>query len=179
MSEADPRMPQERAPSRLAVLVALGRRSLVFAVIWIALVKGDPEGMALGLVAVPAAVWVSVILMPIAGNVSLVRVLALVPRFVAGSILGGLDVAYRAVQPSMPLRPGWLRIDLRLPDGGRVAYGGELSLMPGTLVAGIDDDHALVHVLDMADPGLEAALRRAEEDLAGVIRTAPRREGRK
>lgn len=177
MNGARPPMPAAPTPSRLAILVALGRRSLVFAVIWIALVKGDPEGMLLGLVAVPGAVWVSVVLMPIAGNVSLLGLLSLVPGFVVGSILGGLDVAYRAVRPSMPLRPGWLRIDLRLPDGARVAYGGELSLMPGTLVAGIDDDHALVHVLDMADPGLEAALRRAEEDLVGVIRIAPPREG--
>src|SRR5690606_30734280 len=93
---------------------------------------------------------------------------ALFPRFAWQSLIGGIDVARRAFHPRLPIRPGRLRIAVELPEGGRVALGGELSLMPGTLAAGCDGDHLLVHVLDL-DQDIESAVREEERRVRGTI----------
>jgi multicomponent Na+:H+ antiporter subunit E len=77
-------------------------------------------------------------------------------------------VARRAFDPHLPLRPGWLIRDVALSAGGRVALGAELSLMPGTLVAGSDGRALLVHVLDTGDDH-EQALATEEARLVAVM----------
>ncbi|MDZ7709501.1 MAG: Na+/H+ antiporter subunit E [Roseovarius sp.] len=90
------------------------------------------------------------------------------PSFVAGSVLGGFDVARRALAPHMPLDPGWVEVPARLPDGGRVLMGAELSLMPGTLAAGMRGDRLLVHLLDTG-AGFERAIPREEAVIAAMM----------
>lgn len=70
--------------------------------------------------------------------------------FLWTSMAGGLDVAWRALQPRMNLHPAWLRYRLSLPPGQpRTLMVSILSLMPGTLSAELEaDDILLVHVLD-------------------------------
>ncbi|MFP4239998.1 MAG: Na+/H+ antiporter subunit E, partial [Rhodosalinus sp.] len=97
--------------------------------------------------------------------------------FLGASLLGGLDVARRALSPRMPLAPGWVEVPVRLPDGGRVALGAELSLMPGTLAAGTQGDRLLIHLLDV-EAGFEEAIPREEAAIAAMISGDPAsREG--
>ena len=81
----------------------------------------------------------------------------MLPGFLWRSLMGGVDVARRVFDPRMPLMPGWKIVRTRLPDGGKVALGGEFSLMPGTLVAGAKGDRLLIHMLD------------TRQDIAGQI----------
>lgn len=126
--------------------VATARRLALFGALWFVLTGG--EGAVLGAVVVLTASWLSIRLLPAMRPLRMSALLAIVPGFVWRSLLGGVDVARRALDPRLPLDPGWIEIPVDLSDGGRVALGGELSLMPGTLVAGNANGRLLVHVLD-------------------------------
>lgn len=125
---------------------AAARRIFLFGVLWFILT--GTEAPVLGAVAVPAAGWLSLRLAPATRPIRIGALLAIGPGFVWRSLLGGLDVARRAFDPRLPLDPGWIEVPVDLPEGGRVALGGELSLMPGTLAAGSEGGRLLVHVLD-------------------------------
>lgn len=146
------------------MLVAAGRRLAVFAALWLFLTGG--EAVLLTLAVAPAAGWLSLRLLPATRPLRLWALLAMAPGFVGRSLLGGLDVARRALDPRLPLDPGWIEVEVDLPDGGRVALGGELSLMPGTLAAGSDRGLLLVHVLDRT------------QDVEGAVRSEAARLGR-
>jgi multicomponent Na+:H+ antiporter subunit E len=110
-----------------------------------------------------AAAWVSLRLLP-PGTwrprpVTLAR---LVARFFSQSALAGADVAWRALDPALPLRPGLLRCPMRLaPGAARSAFCAYSSLLPGTLVAGSEPGALQVHCLDIGQD--VPAQMRAEE----------------
>lgn len=155
------------------LLIAIVRRALLLGSVWLALTSGAADALALGVVVVTVSVWLSLRLLPSRQPLALWRLVRHVPRFLAGSITGGADVAWRAFSPDMRLNPGWLEISSDLPDGARVALGTELSLMPGTLSAGSEDGKLLVHLLD-TDAGFDTAIPREAEDIAAIIGKPPR-----
>lgn len=136
-------------------------RGVVLAAVWLILAGAELEPLLMGVICVPLATWLSLRLMPGGVPVRPGMVIALAPRFIWRSLIGGLDVARRAFDPRLPIRPGWIEIATTLPDGGKVALGGELSLMPGTLSAGVDGDRLLIHALDLGQD-VEAACRDEE-----------------
>ena len=150
------------------LLTAITHRALLLGGAWLALTSAAADALALGVVVVAVAVWLSLQLLPPKHPFALWRLARHVPRFVAGSVVGGVDVARRAVSPDMRLKPGWIEIPNALPDGARVVLGGELSLMPGTLSAGTEDGKLLVHLLD-TDAGFDSAIPREVEDIAAII----------
>lgn len=149
------------------MLPAIAKRTTLFAAIWIALTGAAIDALAFGLPTVAAAVWLSLRLLPPVGTLRLLRALAIVPGFLAGSLSGGIDVARRAFSLRLALRPGWVAYPTGLAGGGRVALGGELSLMPGTLAAGCSEGRLLVHVLDR-DAGFEQGIAREEARIAAI-----------
>jgi multicomponent Na+:H+ antiporter subunit E len=90
---------------------------------------------------------------------------ALALRFVRQSVVSGAEVAWRALNPRLQLRPGFAIYPLHLPPGGaRSAFCALSSLLPGTLPTGTDENGALlVHCLDVDQP--IAAILAAEEAL--------------
>jgi len=147
---------------------AVIHRALLFAAVWLVLTGADPAGFAAGLAVSAAAVWLSLHLLPARHPFKLWRMTLHFPRFVIGSVRGGVDVALRAFSPGLRLNPGWIEVPSDLPDGARAALGGELSLMPGTLVAGSADGKLIVHLLD-TDAGFDAAIPREEAEIAALI----------
>jgi len=78
------------------------------------------------------------------------RVVPFVGFFLVGSLRGGIDVAWRALHPSLPIEPQFRRFALDLPHGQpRTLMVSVLSLMPGTLSAELEDDGTtlVVHAL--------------------------------
>lgn len=154
-----------RQRSRIASVIC---RTVLLGALWTGLVQGAGEGLVLGVLAVPLAVALSLRLMPPGRPLRPGRMLALLPGFHLRSVLGGVDVAQRALAPAMPLAPGWISVPVALPPAGRVVLGAELSLMPGTLAAGSEGGRLLVHVLDRtADPA--RAIRAEEARIAAVL----------
>ncbi|TQM91692.1 Na+/H+ antiporter subunit E [Roseinatronobacter monicus] len=150
------------------LLTAILHRTLLLGGVWLVLTGVALEAIALGVVVTGVAVWLSLYLLPATNPLVLWRLARHLPRFVAGSVIGGVDVARRAFSPSMPLTPGWLEVQSDLPDGARAALGGELSLMPGTLSAGSQDGNLLVHLLD-TDAGFDDAIPREQSEIAAII----------
>jgi multicomponent Na+:H+ antiporter subunit E len=77
------------------------------------------------------------------------RLLRFFAYFVRESLRGGLDVAARALHPRLPIAPEVYEHRLRLPAGmPRTLMVSVVSLLPGTLSAGIDvQGRLIVHAL--------------------------------
>lgn len=76
------------------------------------------------------------------------RLIAFFGYFVRASILGGVDVAVRALHPRLPIRPHLLRRELAVPPGQpRTLLLSLVSLLPGTLSVELQRDTLVVHAL--------------------------------
>jgi multicomponent Na+:H+ antiporter subunit E len=146
-------------------------RVAVFALLWWALTGGARDSWGIGLPLVLIAVAVSLGLSPARGGpLSVTGTLRFLPFFLWHSLRGGVDVARRAFHPSLPIRPVLVEYRLRVPPGpGPVFMANVVSLLPGSLAAGLDGDRLLVHVLDRnGDFRRElSALERRVADLFG------------
>lgn len=149
------------------------QRLVLLGVFWLVLTGGDVSGWVVGAIAAGLATAISLRLLPPGSRrVSPLRAVVLLPGFLMRSLAGGLDVAWRALHPRMPLDPGWISYSSRLPAGlARVSLGGEVSLMPGTLVAGSVDERLYIHCLDQTQPVMET-LRNEERRIGAVLREA-------
>jgi multicomponent Na+:H+ antiporter subunit E len=143
-------------------------RAASFFALWLILSGAEPAGLPAGMVAVVAATWTSMKLQPAgAWRVSPPAMGGLLLRFLQQSVIAGADVARRALDPRLPLRPGFVAYPVQLPPGAsRNTFCTLSSLLPGTLPAGTDArDRLLVHCLDTGEPIL-AQLREEETLLA-------------
>jgi multicomponent Na+:H+ antiporter subunit E len=138
-------------------------RGVGFLCVWITLIGGGPADLVAGLAAGAAAAWASLRLIPPgAARVRPAALLGLVPRFLWQSVVAGVDVARRALDPRMPLRPGFVRYTPRFEPGlARNAFATLTSLLPGTVPAEDDGEALLYHCLDVEQP--VAAQLSAEE----------------
>jgi multicomponent Na+:H+ antiporter subunit E len=145
---------------------AAAARAAFFLVFWLMISGWAPADLPVGLAAVAGATWTSLrFLPPKRSPFRLVPLAALATSFLRQSVVSGTDVAWRALDPSLKLRAGFLACPLRLPPGGeRSAFCALSSLMPGTLPTGTDEHGVLlVHCLDVGQP--VAANLAAEERL--------------
>src|SRR5262245_25551322 len=134
-----------RAPVRAALARGAG-----FLALWAAMIGATPADTAVGLVTAAAATWVSLRLLPPGtGRVRWAFLPGLALRFFRQSVLAGIDVAKRALDPSLPLRPRFITYPVRFPPGpARSAFAALTSLLPGSVPAGEDDAAMLYHCLD-------------------------------
>jgi multicomponent Na+:H+ antiporter subunit E len=156
--------PTSNATLGLAPVAAA--RAALFLAFWLMISGWAPVDFPVGVVAVAAATWTSLRFLPPKGSkLRLSSLASLAMSFLRQSVVSGTDVAWRALSPSLRLRPGFVACPLRLPPGGeRSAFCALSSLMPGTLPTGTDEHGALlVHCLDIGRP--VAADLAAEERL--------------
>jgi multicomponent Na+:H+ antiporter subunit E len=158
------------ALSRPAVMRAVG-----FLVVWIILTGDNPADLGAGAVAALAATWASLRLLPPSTSRLQLRAFArLVLRFLGQSVVAGADVARRALDPRLPLTPGFVVYPVGLPPGpARNMFTTLMSLLPGTVPIGTDArSQLLVHCLDVEQPVI-AQLAAEEALFARVIAAAP------
>jgi multicomponent Na+:H+ antiporter subunit E len=130
-------------------------RLVVFLCIWFVLYGPDLAALPVGLGAAAAATWTSLQLLPPRSfHPRLGSLIVLAFRFVWQSVIAGIDVARRALEPRLPLRPGFVTYPIRmLPSPIRSTLLSIASLLPGTLPTGLDETGALVvHCLDTEQP---------------------------
>lgn len=133
-------------------------RMVLFFAVWLIIAGITPIDMLVGLMAAAVATYVSLQLLP-AGQVKVspAALAYLVLRFLYQSIVAGFDVARRALDPRLPLRPGFVTFNSQLPAGPkRDAFCTMTSLLPGTLPCGPSEEGGLlVHCLDIGQPMAE------------------------
>jgi multicomponent Na+:H+ antiporter subunit E len=151
------------------VAVRACARAAGFLVLWLVLAGADVFDLPAAAVAVAAATWTSLRLLPPGSSRLSPGALAkLTFRFAYESVAAGVDVARRALDPRLPLRPGFVRYPVRLPPGtARNTFTTLTSLLPGTVPARAERGHIIYHCLDVEQPvtsqlaAEEAALTRA------------------
>jgi multicomponent Na+:H+ antiporter subunit E len=146
-----------RSSQILGVLAAV-LRALIFLGVWIVLSGADLKAIPVGTGAAALASWISLRLLPPAVYRPRFWLLAMLPfRFVWESVVAGIDVARRALDPRLPLRPGFVTYPIRIPPSpARNLFCALSSLLPGTLPTGLDESGGLVvHCLDVGQPVIE------------------------
>jgi multicomponent Na+:H+ antiporter subunit E len=153
-------------PARATLLRAAG-----YFAFWLVLMGRDAGQVGAGLMAAVVATWASLRLQPPGpGRLRLTAVPRLVLRFAWGSVVAGWDVARRALDPRLPLRPGFVVYPVRLPPGTvRCAFAAFTSLLPGTVPAGDEGSALLYHCLDVGQP-VVAQLTAEEAMLSRALR---------
>jgi multicomponent Na+:H+ antiporter subunit E len=145
---------------------------------WLVLTGADAADLAAGSIAAVAATWASLRLMPAQQwRLHPIKLARLVLHFLYQSIAAGTDVAWRALDPRLPLRPGLVVYQARLPPGTkRDAFCAIMSLLPGTLPCGpAEGDGLTIHCLDVTQPVLEQLA--AEEALCVATLGGSQRNG--
>ena len=144
-------------------------RATFFFGFWLILYGVKSPDFVVGILAAIAATWASLLLLsPLQWRLDLVALSKLFLRFAIQSIVAGIDVARRALDPRMPLRPGFVNYAVRFPPGPtRNTFATLTSLLPGTVPAGYQNRQIVYHCLDINQPVVsqlaaeEAALARA------------------
>jgi multicomponent Na+:H+ antiporter subunit E len=146
----------------------LARTAGLFA-FWVVLSGLNPADLLVGALAAAVAAWTSARLLP-PGDWTFrpIALLRLALRFLRQSVVVGVDVAWRALDPRLPLRPGFVIYPTRLSAGmARNVFTSLTSLLPGTVPTGEQDGKLVYHCLDVDQPVVtelaaeEAALSRA------------------
>lgn len=148
MARAEPAAPSYPA--------AFALRAAACFVLWLMIAGRDAEGLPLGAATAAFAASASLRLTPPGRSRSRPLVFVrLFLRFARQSIVAGLDVAWRAFDPRLPLHPGFVvyRLDPTPSGVAQSAFCAFSSLLPGALPTGPDEDGALlVHCLDTRQP---------------------------
>jgi multicomponent Na+:H+ antiporter subunit E len=145
---------------------------------WLVIAGVQPADMLVGAVAAGLAAYASLSLLP-SGQWAFrpVALIMFVLRFLRQCVFAGANVAWRALDPKMPLNPGFVVYRPSLPPGAdRNAFSTMASLLPGTLPCGADERGDLViHCLDIDQPVVEQYA--AEETLFASVLLGIRRHG--
>ena len=143
-------------------------RILLFAGLWWILAEGRFDGWLLGGVAVIAAGWTSIKLLPPGDRpIHLIGLIGFLGFFLWNSLRGGMQVAGMSMRGRASLQPGFIVLPVTLPPGGpSILLINVLGLMPGTVGVEMRDASLRLHVLDERLPvvaevrGLEAVIAR-------------------
>jgi multicomponent Na+:H+ antiporter subunit E len=153
---------EDNVPAGLLRVCAV--RATLYLAFWLMISGWALADLPVGLAAVCGATWTSLrLLPPKRSRLRFDSLASLAASFLRQSVVSGTDVAWRALNPNLNLKPGFVACPLRLPAGDqRNAFCALSSLMPGTLPTGTNEQGALlVHCLDTSQP--VAANLKAEE----------------
>jgi multicomponent Na+:H+ antiporter subunit E len=155
----------------LPAAIARGAGFLAF---WVILIGFGPVDLLVGLITAAAAAWTSLrLLPPQPGRVRLTAVVSLIPHFLWKSVVASVDVARRALDPRLPLRPGFIAYRVGFAPGPACnVFAAITSLMPGTVPCADEDGALIYHCLDIGQPVVEELAE--EERRLAQAREAPR-----
>lgn len=147
--------PAEPPVGRPGTLGSAISRAAGFFCFWLVLTGADAGDLAAGVFAAVLATWTSLRLMlPQQWSLRPIKLAEFVLHFLRQSITAGIDVAWRALDPRLRLRPGFVVYQTHLAPGTtREAFCAIMSLLPGTLPCGPAEGNGLtIHCLDVTQP---------------------------
>lgn len=120
---------------------------LVYAALWYVLAGG--AGWAFGVPTVFLACLLAVYLKAQPCRIQLRHLPVFLLFFLRSALVGGADVARRAVHVRCPIAPAWVHYRFQSHDSRvRLLVSAIVGLFPGTLASKIEGDQMHVHVLD-------------------------------
>lgn len=145
-------------------------RSLTFLCLWSVVNGVSAADLAIGAFTAGGAAWASMCLFPCGRErPNLIAWIALLARIPIQALVAGAQVARRALDPALPLHPGWKPYETALPEGtAQDIFAAFAALLPGSVpvrrgTSGTFD----IHCLDVDAPiastlaGEEARLKTA------------------
>lgn len=164
-------MEQLRQVSQTWTVGSVLLRIAAMAALWLVLTGGELRYWGIVAIAVLGGAFASLLLAPATGlGWSPSGWLRFIPFFLWQSVLGGTDVAFRALSIRPRLDPGYVEYQFRLrEEPARVMVANTMSLMPGTLSVSINGSCLRMHVLDRSMPAAER-VRDVEEHTARMFR---------
>jgi multicomponent Na+:H+ antiporter subunit E len=129
----------------------IARRAALLSVAWIILGRTGPVDLVVGIVVAVVVASVSLALIPSAyRTVSARGIVRFALRFVARSLMAGVDVASRVFGTRVRVRPGIVSMSCDVPVGVMRQFFSSLSsLQPGILPVGGGKTSIRVHSLDI------------------------------
>ncbi len=83
-----------------------------------------------------------------------------IPYYFYQVIVANLDVVYRVLSPSLPIKPGFVIVKTKLKtDSGKLALANSITLTPGTITGDVLGDKLLVHWIYVKDETIEGATK--------------------
>lgn len=142
----------------------------VFTVFWWILTEGEAMFSVWTLAGTGLSVTVTLFMWPPdSWTWRLWPLIRFIPFFMWHSLLGGLDVAYRALWPGAHVRPRLVAFPFTLrKEPARVFFLWTVSLLPGTAAIGFENGVARIHVLDVGLVDLKK-LQELENRIAGIF----------
>jgi len=95
-----------------------------------------------------------------------------VPVFIYKLVIANLDMAYRVLSPKLPIDPGFVKVPTSLKsDFGKLVLANSITLTPGTLSLDVQDDHVLVHCVNVSDDTeqMQQSISKEFENILGGI----------
>ena len=154
--------------------LATATRACAFLALWVVLIGAGWGDLVVGVLTAGAAAWVSVRLLS-PGSIPLrpMALPSLALRFAWTSVVAGWDIARRALDPRLPVRPGFVAYPVGFARGPvRNVFTTLTSLLPGSVPAGEDGGVLLYHCLDVEQP-VAAQLAEEEAVLSRALRGSP------
>ncbi|MCZ8104785.1 MAG: Na+/H+ antiporter subunit E [Burkholderiales bacterium] len=132
----------------------IARRSALLSVAWIILGRTGPVDLVVGIIVAVLVASVSLTLIPSAyRTVSINGIVRFALRFVARSLMAGVDVASRVLGTRVRVQPGILSMSCAVPNGVlRQFFSSLSSLQPGILPLGGSESAIRIHSLDIDVP---------------------------
>lgn len=124
-------------------------RGILFTLLWWVLTDAVTTSWWIGAPAILIAVGTSLKLLPPI-PFAWYEFLKFLPFFFIHSLMGGIDVAWRAFHPNMPIDPDIIDYPTLLPPGlPQMFMATTINLLPGTLSTTLDRNVLKVHVLNV------------------------------
>lgn len=87
--------------------------------------------------------------------------IAYVAVFLKELIKANLDVAFRVIDPKLPIKPGIVKVETRLQSPlGRLLLANSITLTPGTITVESRGSTLFIHWISVEGEGLEERTRR-------------------
>ncbi len=113
--------------------------------------------VALGVAAATAATFTEQGLAHLAPR-RLLYLLLYIPYYFYQVVVANLDVVYRVLSPSLPIKPGFVIAKTKLKtDSGKLALANSITLTSGTIVADVVGNELLVHWIYVKEESVEGA----------------------
>jgi multicomponent Na+:H+ antiporter subunit E len=81
-----------------------------------------------------------------------------IPVFFVHMVIANFDVAYRVLNPNLPIKPGIVKVKTRLKsDLGKTVLANSITLTPGTLTVDINGEYLYIHWINVESQDMEGA----------------------
>lgn len=94
------------------------------------------------------------------------------PKFLWECLKANLDVAYRVVNPVLPINPGIVKVKTKLTsDAGLTFLANSITLTPGTMTVDIDSDNGVlyIHWINVKEKDVEKATREIVDKFEHIL----------